>query len=442
MKISIIMPSLNVEKYIVKCLESVINQSLTDIEIICVDAGSTDGTLEIIEEYANKDSRIKIIKSSKKSYGYQMNLGLDMALGEYVGIVETDDYIDIFMYERMYNLAKDNNVDFVKGGYIGFIGTTHVIERRIIDINDSSYLNRIINLNDERKAGGLALNHIWSGLYKSDFLTKNKIRFNETKGASYQDTSFSILVGMLADSCVYTDDCSYYYRMDNSNSSVKSTTKIECVIDEYQFLIDKLKKDNKYNFEIQEIIERNKLITYNWNYNRLNADGRMKFLELIKDEMQPYLDAKIKWKMSSDETDIIKNLTEPSLIEKNLLYENEFCNKLKKFVNECREGIQFNVVGAGRLFSKMITIKKAMNIDFIQSLSDNSTCLQGTLIEGYIVNRVEDVCKRNKDGQWIVLNRYHSDEINNQLVQLGVNDDNIIIFESMIDIDELNDYLL
>ena len=93
-EISVIMPSLNVRPYIEKCLGSVVSQSFKDLEIICVDAGSTDGTLEIINEFARKDSRIKVINSDIKSYGYQMNLGIRYAKGEYIGIVETDDFID------------------------------------------------------------------------------------------------------------------------------------------------------------------------------------------------------------------------------------------------------------------------------------------------------------------------------------------------------------
>ena len=86
-KISVILPSLNVGTYIEECLHSVIKQTLTDIEIICVDAGSTDGTLEILEKYAAEDERITVIRATKKSYGYQMNLGIDAARGEYIGIV-------------------------------------------------------------------------------------------------------------------------------------------------------------------------------------------------------------------------------------------------------------------------------------------------------------------------------------------------------------------
>ena len=88
-KLSIIMPSLNVHLYIKDCLESVIHQTLHDLEILCIDAGSTDGTWEILEKYAGKDNRIRLIRSPQKSYGYQMNLGIRESTGEYIGIVET-----------------------------------------------------------------------------------------------------------------------------------------------------------------------------------------------------------------------------------------------------------------------------------------------------------------------------------------------------------------
>ena len=91
--ISVIMPSLNVAGYIGKCLESICMQTLDDLEIICLDAGSDDGTIDIINEYAKKDSRIKLIIADKRSYGYQVNQGIIRAKGEFISIVDTDDWI-------------------------------------------------------------------------------------------------------------------------------------------------------------------------------------------------------------------------------------------------------------------------------------------------------------------------------------------------------------
>ena len=93
------------------------NQTLKDIEIICVDDGSTDSSPQIIEEYMDKDSRVKVITKPNSGYGNSMNRGFDMAEGEYIGIVESDDYADPEMFETLYNIASKNQLDVVKSGY-------------------------------------------------------------------------------------------------------------------------------------------------------------------------------------------------------------------------------------------------------------------------------------------------------------------------------------
>ena len=111
------MPSLNVGDYMEQCLSSVLNQSLKDIEVICVDAGSTDQTLDIIKKHQKNDSRIKILYSGKKSYGHQVNMGLKEAKGIYISIVETDDYIDEDMLKDLYGASQNNTVDIIKANF-------------------------------------------------------------------------------------------------------------------------------------------------------------------------------------------------------------------------------------------------------------------------------------------------------------------------------------
>jgi glycosyltransferase involved in cell wall biosynthesis len=104
-RISIIIPIYNVNKYLRECLDSIINQTLKTIEIICVNDGSTDNSLEIIKEYIY-DNRIIIINKNNSGYGDSMNQGLNIASGEYIGIVESDDYVDIYMFENLYKITK------------------------------------------------------------------------------------------------------------------------------------------------------------------------------------------------------------------------------------------------------------------------------------------------------------------------------------------------
>ena len=100
-KVSILIPCYNVEKYIRQCLDSVVNQTLKDIEIICINDGSTDSTLDILRKYENRDNRIKVISKHNSGYGASMNIGLETAKGEYVGIVESDDFVEPNMFEKL-----------------------------------------------------------------------------------------------------------------------------------------------------------------------------------------------------------------------------------------------------------------------------------------------------------------------------------------------------
>ena len=107
-KLSIIVPVYNVEKYLPKCLESLTNQTLKDIEIICVNDGSMDNSLAILKEFASKDSRIRIIDNQHQGVAKTRNTGIEQSTGEYIGFVDSDDYIDIDFFEKLYNLSKSH----------------------------------------------------------------------------------------------------------------------------------------------------------------------------------------------------------------------------------------------------------------------------------------------------------------------------------------------
>ena len=209
-KVSVIMPSYNVAPFIRRCMDSVIGQTLKDIEIICVDAGSSDGTLEILREYEQQDPRIRVLVSDKKSYGYQMNMGLQAAGGEYVGIVETDDYIALHMYAVLYDAAcKAALPDIVKSGYHSVYqqeAATETKERRILkNAPDAPFRlsahYELLNVHPS----------IWSCIYKRDFLLRRQIRFLEVPGAGWVDNPFFLQTLCEADSIYCIDDCLYYY---------------------------------------------------------------------------------------------------------------------------------------------------------------------------------------------------------------------------------------
>ena len=168
-KVSVIMPSLNVVDYIDECIQSVINQTLREIEIICIDAGSTDGTYEKLLDYAENDERIKVVLSAEKSYGRQINMGISLARGKYIGIVETDDFIDSNMYSELYDLSEQYNLEFVKGDYedvYSSMDSTYIMRPvKMFTGHLEKYYGNVICPNEIPMLHELGLN-IWRGIYK------------------------------------------------------------------------------------------------------------------------------------------------------------------------------------------------------------------------------------------------------------------------------------
>lgn len=212
--ISVIMPSLNVKAFMEECISSVINQSLKNIEIICVDAGSTDGTLEIINDYAQKDSRIKVYHSYEKSYGYQMNLGISKAKGDYIGIVETDDFIDEKMYETLYGLTDEGSVDIAKVNFYHFYDESS----RRVDSSKKNLPEKPFTVYDN---ADILNGHpsIWAAIYKKSFLEENNITFMEAPGGGWVDNPFLFQTFLSAKTITYKDEPFYYYRELNPSSS-------------------------------------------------------------------------------------------------------------------------------------------------------------------------------------------------------------------------------
>jgi len=209
-KVSIIMPSFNVAPYIRECMDSVLAQTLTDIEVIVADADSTDGTREILEEYARNDTRITILTDDKKSSGYANNKAIDYATGEYIGIVETDDYIVPDMYEKQYKTAKKYQLDMLRADSKHFIETKEGEVAFFVALSKKQELyDCILDLTKDNRILQLGVNSFWSGLYRRQFLLEQKLFMNETRGAAYQDTTFSFLSSVKAKRVMLSQEAFY-----------------------------------------------------------------------------------------------------------------------------------------------------------------------------------------------------------------------------------------
>lgn len=284
-KVSVLVPICNVEKYLQQCLTSLTNQTLKDIEIICINDGSTDNSLAIIKEFAEKDKRIVIIDKPNSGYGDSMNRGLEIAKGEYIGIVESDDFADVDMFEQLYRLTQHGNIDIVRSNYYEYWDDKGDANSFRADIR--SY-GKIIDLTQEK---GLLLlpAAIWSAIYRKDFLMKNEIHFLPTPGASYQDTSFFIKTLFMAKKLLYTENRYLHYRQDNAASSVK-----QCALSKAAFVHTELDEAEHYlkrfpeKFkEIESMYNTRRLQSYLWNLYRV-AEKR-EYLKIIQKANQEIL---------------------------------------------------------------------------------------------------------------------------------------------------------
>jgi len=240
-KVSVLVPVYNVKTYLRQCLDSLAAQTLDDIEFVCIDDGSTDGCSEILDAYAAKDTRFRVIHKANSGYGASMNVGLRAARGEYVGIVESDDFADAEMFETLYGVAKAREAEVVRSN---FWMTTAEGSTFHEELAGHPYGEIFCPMKRDPELL-LALPNIWSAIYRRSFLLEHDIWFHETPGASFQDLSFSFLVISSAQRYFLVRDAYLHYRTDNAGSSVHSKGKVFCVSDEYEYMEAFLKKHER-----------------------------------------------------------------------------------------------------------------------------------------------------------------------------------------------------
>ncbi len=289
-EISVLVPVYNVELYLKECLDSLINQSFTDIEIICVDDGSTDESGNILDQYAISDSRIKVIHKENTGYGNSMNVALSHATGNYIAILESDDFAELDMLQKLYNSAVAQKVDVVKGDYFHYISNRDTFVNRLGDYNKGEILNifscpNILNLADS----------IWSCLYKHSFLLDHNIRFHETQGASYQDISFSLQVWLLAEKVYFLKDPLLHYRRDNPLSSMNNPSKLFCVFEEYDWVEEMMQGILKSNAIICQYFSASKYRDFLNHYYRVGTQYQYALLvrleqSLLEDRKKGWID--------------------------------------------------------------------------------------------------------------------------------------------------------
>lgn len=293
--ISVIVPVYNVENYLSCCINSLLTQSYENIEIICVNDGSTDSSLEILKDFQRKDERIVIISKENAGYGDTINCGLREARGTYVGIVESDDFAEPDMYEKLYKCAEQYHADIVKANFNDYFTASG--EKRFHEYLVGQQYDTLI---EQDKSLILLGPVIWAGLYRKSFLQNNNIWLLDTAGASYQDTSFSFKVFLCAQRVVFLKDAVINYRNDRDDSSVNSNEKVFCICNEVEEC-KRFMTQRMADLSMIPLFVRNKFYRYKWNLDRLHGTNKIKFFEymhhdFLKDEIQGYFERKY-WNM-------------------------------------------------------------------------------------------------------------------------------------------------
>lgn len=290
-KVSVLVPICNVERYLEECLDSLVAQSFTDFEAICINDGSTDGSRAIIQRYMDADKRFRVIDKPNSGYGASMNMGLANAVGEYIAILESDDFFEPSALGLLIDAAERNQSDVVKADFYLYWSTPQKHDE-LFHIVDDLEIGRTLRPIDDlaiffRKPS------IWSALYRASFLRENGIDFLETPGASYQDAGFNFKVWASAERATFIAEPVLHYRQDNEKSSVNSAAKVYCVCDEYASMMAFVNGRFEGDSRLMGILECMKFDSYMWNFDRLSDELREEFVSRASEEFAEDLDRRL-----------------------------------------------------------------------------------------------------------------------------------------------------
>ena len=254
-KVSVIIPVYNTEKYLKKCLDSVCNQTLSDIEIICINDCSTDNSLEILNEYASKDDRIKIINfEENKGAAVARNVGIDTACGEYIGFVDSDDFVDSDFYEKLYNTASENNSDIAKGEY---------------KYTNDGLVNEKLNEKIKECKTNFSFEYC-SAIFKTKLIKDNGIKFPILR--DMEDPVFAFHCANCTNNLVFVEDCyiNICKRPDSTTARIPDKEQVSNKIKGIQKLIETAKKYNTPDLSVSYVLAL-------WFYVTLNSTYESKF---------------------------------------------------------------------------------------------------------------------------------------------------------------------
>lgn len=286
-KFSIIIPVYNVEKFLRECLDSITSQTLKNFEVICVNDGSTDNSLAILQDYANKDSRFKIISQENQGPGIARNNAIDIAQGQYLLFVDPDDFIEPNTLEKIYGKFQQTDVDVIQfdfstckenGRYNSFKSFKKRMHKNFhYSIKD----NEIYNWRNIKKKNlqGMSL-CVWDKAYKMNLIKANNIRLAPNKHG--EDHIFSISSNLLADKILYINKAFYHYRTRLGSSVNKPSNDNFCIFENIKLLRNFLMNNNLFD-EYKVGFEDYVSTALSWHYSNIPIESVDKYLNKCKE---------------------------------------------------------------------------------------------------------------------------------------------------------------
>jgi glycosyltransferase involved in cell wall biosynthesis len=429
-KVTIVIPVLNVRPYIKECLDSVVNQTLSDIEIFCIDAGSTDGTLEIEKEYAARDSRVTILDDDAHSTGYAKNLGISRASSPYVAIVESDDYIAPDMMEKLYQTAAAYDLDMVKANYRSFLGEgdARLFVDKSISLDGEDY-EKVIDPRSDNRFFGWDM-YTWTGLYKKKFLEQYHILHQESGGAAFQDVGFWFQTFCYARRVYLMKEFFYCYRRDNPNASVKNPSRTFIMCGEYRFVRDIVSKDRQTWERVKPAYYHEMFRSYFVTCERLAPHLRPAFADRFYQEIREGYEAGCIQRELFDEYELayldILLSSKENFVRKLTNQKQETEEKQKALFQKISESLHCIIFSAGSHGANLqVMLKQKFQMD-IRAFCDNDEHKQGRTINHVKVLSLWEAEKSFPNAVYLIANKKYSRQIQNQLSELGIGADRVI----------------
>jgi glycosyltransferase involved in cell wall biosynthesis len=281
-KVSVVIPVYNVEDYLGECLDSVVNQTLSDIEVICVNDGSTDRSLEILNEYAARDSRITVIDQENGGHAVATNRGMKLAKGEYLYLMDSDDMVDVHALEETVKIADERKVDFVIFQAINYyMDTDEYKEQENYSMNELADFvgDSVFNWKDIRDYVFSITVTPWSKIYRRDFIEKNNCQFSE--GLVFDDNIFFWEVLFSAERITFYRKHLFTRRWHSASSTMSGNRNFFDSIEIFKLMWKTFQRFGTFE-EFKEILYKKRVSTGYWRLTIIKKEFKQEYFERYK----------------------------------------------------------------------------------------------------------------------------------------------------------------